>query len=170
MAFTIKASLDKAAAKNIANKLEDLKRPMDSASARQLGKDVVAEMKALISKGISPLRGEGRFPSYKNPKDGYPASVRHKYPDKRTTPVNLYLTGKFLAALKSKVTTIKNSYAIEVGFFDSKEAIKEQGHREGANTQPKRPIIPNSGEQFAQRIQDIILKTVRDVVAKIIKQ
>lgn len=149
-------SVTKAIAKKFTNVEENL---LSRSDARTLGEGIVKEMRALISKGISPIKSFGRFPAYKSPKEGYPASVKKSYPSKRTTPVNLKLTGRMLADLGYSVT----KKGIEIG-YSSRDAIeKERGHREGANGQPERPTIPIAkfGEEFAQKIQDIYLKVVQ---------
>lgn len=169
MALSIKARIDTHVLKNVAKKLEQISDPLTTSDARELGKSVVAEMKDLISKGISPLSGYGRFPAYKNPKEGYPKTVRGQYPSKRNTPVNLRLSGDFLNALTNQVQTIGKVGRVVIGYFDSRQAIKEKGHREGANTQPKRPTIPRGSEKFAQRIQVLILAFTSKVLDRIIK-
>lgn len=169
MALSIKARIDTKVLANVRQKLEQIKDPMRAKDAKALGAIVIAGMKDLISKGISPIAGMGRFPAYKNPRMGYPSTVRKEYPSKRNTPVNLYLSGDFIAALNAQVQTIGSAARTIVGYFDSKEAKKEKGHREGANTQPKRPTIPSGSETFAQRIQVEILKFTRETLDRIIK-
>lgn len=160
MPLKFSAKFNEAVAKRIADRFTKVEEKMLTKNdARSIGVAIVQEMKALISKGISPIKGIGRFPAYKNPREGYPASIKKQYPNKRTTPVNLKLTGRQLADLGYSVT--KNG--IEIG-YSSRDAIeKERGHREGVNGQPKRPTIPLTklGEEFAQKIQDIYLKIVQ---------
>ena len=64
--------------------LEDIKKPIDRDTAEKVGEDIVDDMKRLIATGQSPIKGNGRFPAYKDPK---------KYPGKRKSrsPVNLAL-------------------------------------------------------------------------------
>lgn len=91
----------------------------------------------------------------------YPFNTKeYKRGTKRPRPVNLLLTGSFLKALEYKLTGTAGKYGLEIGFFDAKEALKEEGHREGANGQPKRPIIPVLREEFAQTIQNEIWKRI----------
>lgn len=130
-------------------RLEDLTRAIDKNTAKKVGRAVIADMKDLIAKGISPIRGEGRFPGYKNTKK-YPAG---KKPNR---PVNLKLTGDFLKSLDSEVKSSRTGYDTDVGFFDSDSKDKEEGHREGANGQLKRPIIPTKSEELAVTIQETI--------------
>lgn len=107
------------------------------------------------------------------------AGVTGRYPfteeaikaGKKPRPVNLTLHGDFLNALQARVTGAGIDLGLEVGFFpgwtDDKgvEAfVKEIGHREGANGQPKRPIIPIGTEDFAQRIQNIIWEIIEEEI------
>lgn len=97
-------------------------------------------------------------------KRGYPYSVQHEFPGKRPRPVNLFLSGDFLAALEYVVTGKAGEFGIELGFFDEDQAIKEQGHREQANGQGFRPIIPIGREDFSVTIQRAIIKIVEEEI------
>lgn len=121
-----------------------------------IAKNVISEMKSLISKGISPIRTTGRFESYKNP-DNYPKKIQKKYPDKKNTPVNLKLTGKMLDQLKVTAIKLGSNPSFNIGYSSESAKKKELGHREGANGQPKRPTIPNENEEFAVSIQKIVV-------------
>ena len=97
----------------------------------------------------------------------YPFSTEeYQKGSKKLRPVNLFLTGKFLRALEYRLNGVAGRYNLEIGFFDSKEAVKEEGHREGANGQPERPIIPINREDFAQVIQNEIWKRVEAAIDK----
>lgn len=133
-----------------------------------LGDDLIRLMKENISKGISPIEGEGRFPAYKNP-DRYPKNVRKRFPSKRRRPVNLFLSGKFLSKLTKRVRE-GMVISIQIGFFDNESKLKERGHRDGAGGQPKRPIIPKKGEFFTNRIIIEWKKRIISVINKNIKQ
>jgi hypothetical protein len=132
---------DKVNVKKIKNK--DLK---------DAGKDGVSIIKKLVSKGISPIKGEQRYPGYKKP-DSYPGDR------KKRRPVNLKLSGKFLKQLVFKTRTGRNA-SIRIGFFRDYGKTLEQGHREGANTQPKRPIIPTGDQEFKPQIINAIKKRI----------
>jgi hypothetical protein len=146
-------------------KLQGLKKPVDQATANQVGKEVVAEMKSMISKGISPIFGNGRFPTYKNPKR-YPGDIKSR------TPVNLKLTGDFQDSLRFTTFVNPSGFGTRVGYDGDKEQLKEQGHREGVNGQPKRPTIPNqdSGERFASRIELIYTRIYKRRIADLLKK
>lgn len=154
--------------KFVGDKVKKLERKLKRQNYDSVGDVIISDMKNLIRKGISPIRGGGRFPRYKreNDADGYPNTVRKRFPGKRKRPVNLKLSGAFLKALKSKTISTGRKLEIEIGYFDPKEAIKEDGHREGANTQPKRPTIPIKTEEFALSIQ----QSADDEVVRVVKR
>jgi hypothetical protein len=169
---------------------EGINRP----ALNQIGDEVVKEMKSMISKGISPIEGNGRFPEYKSKSDvrkqgrskrgsqktpsrrkgkpkptGYPYNVQKDFPNKRPRPVNLFLSGDFLKMLKRIVTVGSQRPTLEIGFEDELSVKKEDGHRTGANGQAKRPIIPQGNEKFAQRIQRVIQTTLNNSLEKYLK-
>lgn len=161
------------------------------AELQVIGDATVDEMKKAIAKGLSPIAEAGRFPAYKwagkandvrkkarggskskkkvakrivadIKKTKYPFNQRENFPDKRERPVNIYLSGDMLKNLKAFVTGKR----LEVGYRDELSAKKEQGHREGVNTQPKRPTIPEKNEEFSPTIYRRLLKTVQEVFNK----
>lgn len=121
---------------------------------KRIGEEVVAEIKRTVAKGISPISGK-RFPAYKNPAR-YPGDRKPK------RPVNLYLTGQMLGALAFR---IKNG-AIDIYLRGAKANAKEQGHRDGANGQPKRPIIPQGDETLTRGIQARVRAILRETFGK----
>jgi hypothetical protein len=168
MALSFKFRLETAVNKSLQKKLEQLNDGVITQDdAEQIGRDMVTEMKDMISKGISPIKSVGRFAAYKDPNYGYPSTVRDEYPDKAKTPVNLKLSGNFMRALTSGVKKLGNGFGIEIGYNNPIEQDKEKSHREGNRGQAKRPTIPIEGEQFAQRIQNVLLKAVREKIKKL---
>lgn len=130
----------------------------------RIGEELRDEMIDNLGKGISPIEERGRFPGYKNP-DNYPLRVRNLFPNKRSRPVNLRLSGKFWKALKFRIRgdnriqfRRQGGPSIEIGFFDRTNALKEKGHREGANSQLERPIIPRSSESFTPKLIDAVIR------------
>lgn len=100
----------------------------------------------------------------------YPYSTpQYKQGSKRVRPVNLFLTGDFLHALEAVVIGTAGQFTIEVGFFDDAQAVKEIGHREGANGQPQRPIIPIDREEWAQTIQGAIWQVIEEEIDRAAK-
>ena len=128
-----------------------------------VGDALIDEMKIAIAKGISPIKDAGRFPAYlharSKDKSKYPFSVMDEFPDKKIRPVNLSLSGKFLKNLKAKV----ENGTLLVGFFEEPWSKYELGHREEANGQPKRPIIPQNEEQFSQSVYRRLVKALQQV-------
>lgn len=126
-------------------------KPISKTKTQVIGNQFITLMKELIARGISPIKGIGRFPAYKH------AGDENKYPatkGKPARPVNLSLTGNFLNNLKAYV--LKEG-ALEVGYRDPKEALKEKGHREGAGGQPARPTLPEGKEAFAETLQEFLV-------------
>lgn len=149
--------------KEVRDLIKRVRTPIDRLTASDVGKEVVKEMRDQISKGISPIRGARKFPSYKNPA---------KYPGKRKNrkPVNLKLTGDFLRGLSYGVFEEAGNYETEI-FYKGDEDLKEEGHREGVFGQPKRPTIPSeAGERFNKKIEDEITKIYAKRIEKLIKR
>ncbi|TXH08437.1 MAG: hypothetical protein E6R04_10680 [Spirochaetes bacterium] len=162
----LKFEIDKKVLKQIEKQVESLGAGPTKAECQELGNDIIAEMKAMISKGISPIDGKGRFPAYKwqGVKGKYPAT--QKKLGKRDRPVNLELHGDFLDELRAKVTKDADGYGVNIGWDDPEQRAKELGHRRGANGQPKRPIIPIGKESFAVKIQRLIIDAFTRSTAK----
>lgn len=163
---------------------------LDRRVAREIGDTVVDAMLDLISKGISPIEGAGRFPEYKwaafrnavkrgrvsvgrqrlnrrqllaavrEAERRYPFTSYAKSQGKKPRPVNLFLTGKFLRALIAKVQGAAGEVGVSIEFKDKLSEKKESGHREGVFGQPERPIIPINREDFAQSIQLLIYEII----------
>jgi hypothetical protein len=125
---------------------EELPKRITKASVEAAGKNLVESMRDLISKGISPIRGQGRYPAYLNPK---------KYPGKKKPqrPVNLFLTGQQLKSLKARAIRAGKGWAMELGYFNEEASVKEKGHKEGAGGQPRRPTLPERTSDFAITLQ-----------------
>lgn len=173
--MNFKVKFDDAAMKRVVEKIEEVSMPMDSQTAKKIGDEVVDAMKASIETGSSTIMGRGKFEAYRGTyrkriqKYGYVHTEDGKF-SKRLRPVNLKVSGKFLDSLKATVQRVKGGYASVIGFSDKKSQKKEQGHREGANEQAERPIIPQSGEKFTQRIQEIYLSLINERIARVIKR
>jgi hypothetical protein len=145
---------------SVNKKLESIAK-VEKETAREVGEAVVKEMLDQIGKGVSPIRGEGRFPRYKNPKK-YPADQKPK------SPVNLKLTGQMLDSLKFSVYSTRTGFGTEIQYSNQEAKLKEKGHRDGANGQPKRPTIPlkSLGETFSARI----IRLIRDIYSTALKR
>lgn len=135
----------------------DVRRIFNKDVLQTLGSLVIAKMNDLIRGGHSPIEGKGNFPAYKNPK---------KYPGKKKlhNPVNLSLTGQMLNSLRYRINQQK--VIVTILYVNKKAAVKEQGHREGANAQPKRPTIPIKNEKFHSSITIAIDQFVNRVLKR----
>jgi len=151
--------------------------------ARGIGRRTIVQMKRMIARGISPIRGGGlkaRFPGYiavvrgqkarkiaksltgarkrrakqiASRKSGYPFNRQKDFPSKGLRPVNLKLSGDFMRDLTFKVQRQGMTRSTRIGFYSADSIDKELGHRVGANGQPRRPIIPTLREKFAKTIR-----------------
>ena len=169
--MNFKTKIDNAAIQKVLNKLEELSEPVNQRTAREVASEVVSKMKESISSGKSPILGNGNFDPYRGQ---YRARIqrygRIGEHTKKLRPVNLTLSGAFLESLKGTVAKVKSGYAAVIGFSDKKSQKKEQGHREGANGQAERPIIPQSGEKFSLVIQNVYLDIINERIATIAKR
>ena len=163
MGFEFKFPL--AAVETLQKRLESLTE-LTRQEARDVGTEVVREMKSLIASGVSPIKGSGispKFAPYKNPK---------KYPGRRKphTPVNLSLTGKMMDSLGFVVLPRGDNkgFAAHIGYDSVQSTLKESGHREGVHGQPRRPTIPdaNRGETFVASIIAAYRQVVVDAIQK----
>lgn len=167
----VKLSLKQQQIDKLKEKLRKLQSPVDKNTASAIGALVVKEMTDMISKGISPIEGAGRFPAYKaqsrgkGQKQGYPYNTKeYREGKKKVRPVNLYLTGDMMKDLTYEPIEVKGSWRTEIGYFTIDSILKEIGHRDGVNGQPKRPTLPQGQEGFAQRIQRILFRIYQERV------
>lgn len=139
-----------------------------------LGNQVRSKVVQVISQGQSPITGwPSRFPGYKNP-EKYIKSVKSNFPNKKARPVNLKLSGEFLDSLYIKGLKRGDENYLNVGFNGFENELKELGHREGVNGQPKRPIVPSeSGEDYIAPIRRFLSEAFKTILqatlAKIFK-
>lgn len=130
--------------------------------ARALSKKSAPITNLLAGKSARKRRSEIKAHATSSTQHGYPYSVQHKFPQKRERPVNLLLSGDMLSHLEAKPTAT----GVEIGFWDKLSALKEQGHREGVNDQPRRPIIPQGHESFSPSILRRLLAVVREIIGQ----
>ncbi len=164
--FTVTIELDALA------KISNVKKIVNSTMANKLGNSILRETKNLVGVGKSPVKGKGRFPAYAKQRkgSGYPDTpdIRRRFPSKKTRPVNLELSGKFLKALGFK----KTDGGIDFGWIDPSEDIKKliDAHNNGLNKNvPQRKVIPNAdGEDYTasirRLIKDIYLQRIRAII------
>ncbi len=106
---SIKARIGKRQLQAFKDKVSGVRTAFGDREARKAAEEVLEEMRDMIVKGISPIRGRGRFPAYLHAgkKGKYPANQKNKYPTKRQRPVNLLLSGDFLRALTYRIYPAK---------------------------------------------------------------
>lgn len=152
--------------------IDELKKAFTPDKVKQAGDIVIGDMKHHIERGLSPVKGWGRFQGYKaqgaKNKKGYPYNVQDEYPDKKVRPVNLKLSGKMQSAIEARPHPKAPGFTI--GIFNKEELKKAETHNEGTNPNvPQRKFIPTAkGEEFTPTIMRTIKEVVRDIVAGII--
>jgi hypothetical protein len=162
---------------------KQLEEIYSNANLSKVGEFIVEETKEFISKGVSPVLGEGKFEAYSGVRNRtgsgsrkssqsnnrYPYNVRRKHPDKKASPVNLKLTGKMLSELKFR----PQKQSVKVGFFDADMAKRAGTHNEGDPKKfiPRRHFLPTgSGEEFVVSIKRGLLDLFTDILDEILKK
>ncbi len=140
---------------NITAVLEEMK---STRVQKYVGDMIVDQMKDSIAAGVSPVKGERRFEKYKDPKK-YPAGV------KPNLPVNLYLSGDMLEALKAFPEEDK----VMIGIRDGAMAARAIDHNSGTNHMPRRHFLPTSkGDELTvsitRSIKSLYTKLMRDII------
>ncbi len=136
---------------------------MDQKTTDDIGLKVNEAVQDLLSKGISPVRGERRFEGYKNP-DSYPGGKKPK------RPVNLYLTGEMRNWLRYRK---KDEKTIEYGFLEGTPQdilARANKHQDGDPNTAARPMLPTQSEQWAVSIirllKDLYSARLKDIIKK----
>lgn len=153
MPLKIKADLKKL--KNYTTEVkENYQKELESGEA---GYELIRLLQDIIRKGVSPVDGEGRFQKYS---DSYRKAIKDKrYPDKRVSPVSMYLTGEMLGSLRF----VKSGEKLFVQFDDKKAAY----HQKGAGNLPVRKLLPTGMfDRFNKRITDLLVKALKKALKK----
>lgn len=119
--------------------------------------DIVLER---ISKGISPVLGQGRFKPYS---DSYKKQIRKgRYRGKSIRPVNLYLTGEMI---KTFFVNPKGN-GFRIGFTSDLADVHNRLGPRGKREFIRRllPTIP--GEQFTKSIIKDIINELKGILRK----
>ena len=137
-----------------------LKAVSDSRTKDIVSKKLISMIKEFISKGISPVKGGRRFVGYKNPAK-YPAELKSK------RPVNLYLSGDMLAALKFYPLS-KTAFSIAIKGDQGKKAA---AHNNGTDKLPPRHFMPTErGEEFnvtiTRKLRDLYARILFDIIKR----
>lgn len=144
---------------------------MNKKTALVVGNVIEKEMKKSISKGLSPVKGVGRFVPYaiqRGIPNGYPTGIVGK--NKR--PINLKLTGEFLKSLTHFTKRSGSGFEAKIGFKIVNKRISAlfETHNEGKHPHvPQRRFVPTKkGERFLVSIERkyiaIITKRLNDVL------
>ncbi|MBL0320682.1 MAG: hypothetical protein IPP74_15515 [Alphaproteobacteria bacterium] len=122
---------------------------------REIGQTLVDSVKEYVGRGLSPVRGTGRFVAYKDPK---------KYPGDRKAkrPVNLRLTGAMMDALKYRLKGSK------VELYLDPQPDYAIVHQDGSDKVPRRTFLPREklGEKFVVSIMDEVKKIISKAVKR----
>lgn len=109
----------------------------------------------LISKGISPVKGKGRFVRYS---ERYRDAIKKgRHGGKRQRPVNLKLSGALHKSIKGR----KTQKGLTIWFSDK----KAEWHNKGMGSLPVRRLLPEGDEGLSRVIQ----KHVQDTLTSIVK-
>lgn len=154
MAFSVKVDLSKF--KKIK---EIIERPATKRDANLIGKKAVELIRGSALAGKSPITGKN-FPAYRG---SYRDQIRKgRIPGKGLRPVNLQVTGDFLADLKHKPVASGRSFKVNIGYETDRSANIEAGLRDGKHgrsDKKPRPTLPTrDGEQFSKKIQDALIE------------
>lgn len=151
--------------KELLQKTDEAIKRMPNSVIKEIGDLIIAEMKARIARGQSPLARQTRFEKYKNPKK-YPGSKKPKQ------PVNLKLTGQFLNSLRAQALPggALLERIVNIGYDNALARLKEEGHRRGHNGQPKRPTIAEGDEKLQPRILNAAKKEYIKIVQNYLKR
>lgn len=143
--------------------LELIDRFIDGSTANAIGRAIVDEAKTMISEGVSPVRGHGRFERYKD---------RKKYPGKLKSarPVNLNLTGEMLKGYSFR--PVLSNQSLLVGMVKGSVGRKDiaEFHNAGTEHMAMRRFIPQDDEEFAVRIMRKIRDLYGERLRKLISQ
>ena len=188
--MALKFTLGVRSIRKLQQNIRELERnAVDQKTATALGRVIVKGIRDLTERGDSPIKGpgvSGKLPAYRRgyveqirrggrrfPGPRQPAGFRRRrFRGKSVRPVNLRLSGEFMRSLRFKVVNSGSGKGALIGFRTRESERKERGHREGANNQRKRPIIPEArrGETFAQRITQKVLAILNKRINAITKR
>jgi hypothetical protein len=153
MPIKIKADLKKL--KNYNKEVKE--RFQDELNSGNAGYELIRLLQDIISKGISPVEGEGRFEKYS---ESYRTAIkRGDFINKKVSPVNMYLTGDMMGSLQFK----KSAGKLYVEFGDKKAAY----HQFGKGNLPKRKLLPTGlFDRFNKRITDLLVRALKQALKK----
>lgn len=140
--------------KNIRDFIPDAR----SAFAIEVKRSIIDLIVEKISSGISPVKGQNRYPKYSS---GY-SKVKG-----RKAPVDLIKSGNMLNNMIAKITKSKD---IIIEFRDKKAGRLANYHTKGAGNLPVRKVLPQGKEIFKKDIMNNIYKILRKSIRLSIKK
>lgn len=166
--MAMKVTFPKQKLKNVVETLKDYPRAFGRDDAKAMAEEVLDEMQSLIAKGISPVRGEGRFTGYS---ESYPSKWHQRTYGKKKRPVNLRLSGDMLSNLTYKIVKVGSRSAVEIFFKSAKSSGQKLSPEEKfQKNQKTRPLLPTSGKGFALSIQEIVVRHYNEAINAFLKK
>lgn len=128
---------------------------------------LVGLIKELYQKGISPVRGGGRFKRYS---DSYREQIKRGtgeagLKNNQVSPVNLTLTGEMGDSLK-----VRDSGGRTFVEFDDPKAYFHNTSGVGKSRVIRRLLPDRQGEKFSREIEQRILDSVRAIVKSVTRK
>ncbi len=147
-------------------RLKKLVKRVQKEFARTAPKKIkIAIIDRTILRGISPVKGEGKFQKYST---GYKESIRAgRLPvPKNISPVNLKLSFTMLKSFFTKFKFGRNP-RIEIGFNDE---LADIHNRRGAGKSKviRRMLPTETGEEFNRSITSTIIKELQKAIKKVV--
>jgi hypothetical protein len=139
-------------------------KQIQSEAARADYSPMIKEIKSLISKGVSPVAGIGRFVRYsKSYRDAIKAGHKSLEEKKnQTSPVNMKLTGEMLNSLD----TVQRSGKVFIEFGDDKAAFHNNSG--AGKSRVIRRLLPDAeGERFNASLEAKFTQIIRRIVKKL---
>ena len=130
----------------------------------EVAAELEGQIRESIAKGLSPVKGQGRFEKYSQSYIKQIKAGRFNKESKKTRPVNLTLSGSLMKSLFTK--PIRNGLLIG---FDNKLAEIHNKLGAGKSKTIRRMLPTNQGEEFTRSITLRMREVVRKVVNRIIK-
>lgn len=153
MAVKVTTTIRSKTPKNLRNVIND--KVLSRIQSEVIDTVIIPNMKA----GSSPVRGKGRFKSYKNP-EKYPGNKKSK------TPVNLRNKGNLYKAYRGKK---QDGKSLKIGIIDKDVSVYSKAHNEGNETTTARRHVPLKGEQYSVKAMRRLKKIISDRILEILK-
>lgn len=142
----------------------------DIANFKKKGKSALKdvykkEIVESIERGVSPVKGQGRFQQYSESYKDAISAGRYSRFAKRKRPVNLKLSGDLLKSIFVKVT----NKGLLIG-FDNKLADIHNNRGAGKSKAVRRMLPTKEGEEFSRSITIRAREVLNRIAANIFKR